>query len=113
MHKIKAVVREIIFKVIKLTQIRDREQNENYFLFDFIFSRLNSRVMDVLKRHVEKVSFPEYGEYCDNSSISCSVKFPVIRYSEIFTTEILEMALNLESLTSELNALTTRPRLEC
>ena len=24
--------------------------------------------MDILKRHVEKVSFPEYGEYPDDSS---------------------------------------------
>ena len=28
----------------------------------------NSRSMDILKRHVEKVSFPEYGEYPDDSS---------------------------------------------
>ena len=28
----------------------------------------NSRAMDVLMRHVEKVSFPEYGEYSDDSS---------------------------------------------
>ena len=28
----------------------------------------NSRVMEVLKNHVEKVSYPEDGEYSDDSS---------------------------------------------